>query len=133
MASMFLAVSIYVSPLARLLPLDENSTVSAPRRLAASEKLLRVRRGILKKEIRDRVAAQNIDLLAATVGRAAKRGGHVENDLEFLAGKLFQIEQMSRCHAAGIVCQRWGESSANPASLGVINGPRMRIVFGSRF
>jgi hypothetical protein len=37
------AVSTKVSPLATLLPPAENSTVSAPNRLAAKEKLLRVR------------------------------------------------------------------------------------------
>ena len=39
-ASMFLAVSMNVSPLDRLLPDDEKSTVSAPSRRAAREKLV---------------------------------------------------------------------------------------------
>ena len=43
MASMFLAVSMNVSPLERLLVEAEKSTVSAPSRRAASEKLVRVR------------------------------------------------------------------------------------------
>ncbi len=43
MASMFLAVSMNVSPLDRLLPDEEKSIVSAPSRRAASEKLVRVR------------------------------------------------------------------------------------------
>src|SRR6185437_12310806 len=42
-ASMFLAVSMNVSPFDRLLPEAEKSTVSAPSRRAASEKLVRVR------------------------------------------------------------------------------------------
>jgi hypothetical protein len=43
MASMFLAVSIKVSPFDWLEVADAKSIVSAPRRLAASEKLVRVR------------------------------------------------------------------------------------------
>ena len=42
-ASMFLAVSMIVSPFDRLLAAAEKSTVSAPSRRAASEKLVRVR------------------------------------------------------------------------------------------
>ena len=42
-ASMFLAVSMNVSPFDRLLPEEEKSIVSAPSRRAASEKLVRVR------------------------------------------------------------------------------------------
>ncbi len=42
-ASMFLAVSMNVSPFDRLLPLAEKSIVSAPSRRAASEKLVLVR------------------------------------------------------------------------------------------
>ena len=42
-ASIVFAVSMTVSPLETLLPDDENSMVSPPRRRAASEKLLRVR------------------------------------------------------------------------------------------
>src|SRR5690348_5691941 len=40
---MFLAVSMNVSPFDKLLPEAEKSTVSAPNRRAASEKLIRVR------------------------------------------------------------------------------------------
>ncbi len=43
MASIVLAVSTIVSPLETLLPVLLNSTVSAPRRFAAREKLFRVR------------------------------------------------------------------------------------------
>ena len=66
MASIFLAVSMTVSPLAVLLPDDENSTVSAPSRRAASEKLLRVRVLILKEQIGQRPAGKHLQLLAGS-------------------------------------------------------------------
>ena len=51
MASIVLAVSIKVSPFATDEPPDENSIVSAPNRLAANEKLLRVRVLFSKKTL----------------------------------------------------------------------------------
>ncbi len=51
MASIVLAVSINVSPLETLEPLAENSTVSAPKRFAASEKLFLVRVLFSKKRL----------------------------------------------------------------------------------
>jgi diguanylate cyclase (GGDEF)-like protein len=93
-ASMFLAVSMTVSPLAVLLPEDENSTVSAPRRRAASEKLLRVRVLFSKNRVRQRAAGKHLDLPPAAVGRVFERLGGVEDARQFLGRQALKVEQM---------------------------------------
>ena len=68
---MFLAVSMNVSPFDVLLPVEEKSTVSAPSRRAASEKLFRVRVQFSKNRLASVRAGQNRQLPPAAVGRVA--------------------------------------------------------------
>ena len=65
---MFLAVSMNVSPFDRLLPEEEKSTVSAPSRRAASEKLVRVRVEFSKNKFATSCRESTESLLAAVVG-----------------------------------------------------------------
>ena len=79
MASMFLAVSMNVSPFDRLLPEAEKSTVSAPNRRAASEKLVRVRVDGSKNRFAQVRPASDDRRFSAAAGGFFERYGRVEH------------------------------------------------------
>ena len=108
---MFLAVSMNVSPLDRLLPEEENSTVSAPSRRAASEKLLRVRVEFSKNRLASVRPASTLDLPPAAVGGFFERLGRIENAGDFLGRQALQIEQMPPGPDRGEMREVGGESA----------------------
>ena len=92
-ASMFLAVSMNVSPLERLETLAEKSCVSAESRLAARLKLVRVRVEFSKnrlKTIRPWSAGTFLRLrVEISANDSADRGGQ-----DLLGGEFFEAEQV---------------------------------------
>ena len=103
MASMFLAVSMNVSPFDRLLPEAEKSTVSAPSRRAASEKLVSRAGRSLEEQIGERPAGQHRHLLLAAARRFFERHGRVEDRLISSADRLSRSNKCRRVQAAGTV------------------------------
>ena len=94
MASMFLAVSMNVSPFDRLLPEDEKSIVSAPKRRAASEKLVRVRVEGSKNKLAQ-VRPDRIGIFCTQLaGRFLERDRAVENDVDLFGRQALDIQQM---------------------------------------
>ena len=94
MASMFLAVSMKVSPLERLLLEAEKSSVSAPSRRAARAKLVFVRVEFSKNRLQQVLPAKVDDLAAARIEDPAENGRFVEDQRDFLGRELFQPQEV---------------------------------------
>lgn len=93
-ASMFFAVSMNVSPLETLLPVAENSTVSAPSRLAAREKLGARSRRVFEEQITDRLAGQDRDLSGTTGGRLFELSGRFQHQVQLVRRQTLQVQQV---------------------------------------
>ncbi len=93
-ASMFLAVSMNVSPFDRLLPEAEKSIVSAAQPPGGQRKAgSRAGRG-LEEQVGKGLAGQQRQLLLAAGGRFLERHGRVEDDVNLLGRETFQVQQM---------------------------------------
>ena len=91
-ASMFLAVSMNVSPLLVLEPLGEKSSASAPSRRAARPKLRPRARGRLEEEVDDDLALEVVALGRVAYPNAEKVLGGVEQSREFRGREPFETE-----------------------------------------
>ena len=94
MASMFLAVSMNVSPLERLLLEAVKSSVSAPSRRAARAKLVLVRVEFSKNRLQQVLPAGPRSFGPPVIEHAAENGRLVENQRDFLGRKVFQSQQV---------------------------------------
>ena len=91
---MFLAVSMNVSPFDRLLVEAEKSSVSAPSRRAASEKLFRVRVEFSKNRLTQVLPASR-GIFRSPVGRRPPEHlGLVEDQRDFLGREVFEAQQV---------------------------------------
>ena len=116
MASMFLAVSMNVSPFDRLLPEAEKSTVSAPSRRAASEKLVRVRVEASKNRLAQVLPREDRNLLRAAGRRFFERHGRVENRVDLFGREALRdptndaasrLAGPRRCRPSRYSCETW--------------------------
>ena len=94
MASMFLAVSMKVSPLERLLLEAEKSSVSAPSRRAARAKLVFVRVEFSKNRLQQVLPAKATTLRPLRIEDPAENGRFVEDQRDFLGREFFQSQQV---------------------------------------
>ena len=96
-ASMFLAVSMNVSPLLRLEPPGEKSTVSAPSRRAARPKLVRVRVDGSKNRLTTTAAFEVVALRRRALADADECLGQIEDTVERGPVEAFEAEQIRKC------------------------------------
>ncbi len=92
---MFLAVSMNVSPFDRLLLEAVKSTTSAPSRLAARPKLVRVRVEFSKNRFEDVLPSKQGQLPAAAVGRLLEGKRRVENRRQLFQRQALQVQEIA--------------------------------------
>ena len=101
MASMFFAVSITVSPFDRLLVAAEKSIVSAPRRRAASAKLVSRSGRVLEEQVAVGNTTEDGDLSGSRDEGFFEDLGLVEDRHKFFSRKIFESEQVASGPAFG--------------------------------
>ena len=118
MASMFLAVSITVSPFERLLVAAEKSTTSAPSRRAASPKLVRVRVEFSKNKL-TQVLPTSMGNLRCPWSNAFLNLSAVSRISKISSAERSSSPNMCRC------CQHagTGSNSANSNAIGLLHSP----------
>ena len=94
MASMFFAVSMNVSPFERLLLEAVKSTTSAPSRLAARPKLVRVRVEFSKNRLAIVLSCNSGQLGATAVGGLLEGKRRIEQGRQFLDRQALQVDQV---------------------------------------